>query len=190
MSEKISQIIRNRRSVYPASFVDKNIEKEKILEILENANYAPTHRLTQPWRFKIIQDEKLQELGSLLADYYKANTPEEAFKTFKYNKTLNKPSKCACVIAICMQRDKKESVPEWEEIAATAMAVQNMWLTAAEMGIGAYWSSPKAIHDSKIIDFLKLNESESCLGFFYMGYHNVSQFKFERTSMDKKITWL
>ena len=31
-----------------------------------------------------------------------------------------------------MKRDLKESVPEWEEIAATAMAVQNMWLTCVD----------------------------------------------------------
>ena len=45
-----------------------------------------------------------------------------------------------------MQRDPKESVPEWEEIASVAMAVQNMWLMAQELNLGGYWSSPLIIH--------------------------------------------
>jgi nitroreductase len=40
-------------------------------------------------------------------------------------------------------------VPEWEEIAAVSMAVQNMYLTCTANNIGCYWSSPK------IVDHLK-----------------------------------
>ena len=42
-----------------------------------------------------------------------------------------------------MQRDPGERIPEWEELASVACAVQNMWLSATSYGIGAYWSSPK-----------------------------------------------
>jgi hypothetical protein len=36
-----------------------------------------------------------------------------------------------------MQRDEKERIPDWEEVAATAMAVLNMWLTSHSPNIGA-----------------------------------------------------
>ena len=36
-------------------------------------------------------------------------------------------------------------VPEWEEIAAVSMAVQNMYLTCTANNIGCYWSSPKIV---------------------------------------------
>ena len=53
-----NKLISERRSVFPASYTDRKIDKDIILQILENANYAPTHRLTQPWRFKVMEGEK------------------------------------------------------------------------------------------------------------------------------------
>ena len=95
----------------------------------------------------------------------------------------------ACVIAICMQRDPNELVPEWEEVAATAMAVQNMWLTAYDHKIGAYWSSPALKdHLHNLVDF---NEGERCLGFFYMGKYDENLPQGQRkTSIDEKTTWV
>ena len=44
--KEFNSIVQNRRSVYPNQFQkDKQIPDEIILEILENANRAPTHKL-------------------------------------------------------------------------------------------------------------------------------------------------
>ncbi|MCP4437936.1 MAG: nitroreductase [Aureispira sp.] len=186
----IKEAIQNRRSIFPQTYTDQKIPKEIIEDIVAQTNYAPTHRKTEPWRFKIISNQKRVELGTLLAKWYKDNTPSEKFSERKYNKTAQKPAKCSHVIAICMQRDPKESVPEWEEVAAVAMAVQNMWLMAHSHGVGAYWSSPKSIHSKACQDFLGLKEGESCLGFFYMGYHNVPTIEAQRKPIADKIDWL
>jgi len=183
---QIDQIIRNRRAIFPAQYIDKEISKEDLMEILENANWAPTHKKTQPWRFKIIQGEALARLGDFLAEWYKNNTPPEKYKEIKYNKTRRKARQSSCVIAICMQPDP--SLPEWEEIAATACAVQNMWLSCSERDIGCYWSSPKSIHDFD--KFHHLEEGEKCIGFFYMGYYEGEIPKGERTSINEKLAWI
>src|SRR5699024_2898100 len=95
----------------------------------------------------------------------------------------------ACVIAICMQRDPKESLPEWEEIAAVAMAVQNMWLTCTELGIGCYWSSPAAIRFMD--DFFDMEKGEKCFGFLYMGYFDGELPEGKRNSpIGEKTEWL
>ena len=49
----ISDIIRKRRAIYPNQFETGNIDDSIIKLLLENANTAPTHKLTQPWFFKI-----------------------------------------------------------------------------------------------------------------------------------------
>ena len=87
-----------------------------------------------------------------------------------------------------MQRDPKESLPEWEEIASVACAVQNMWLTATAYGIGAYWSSPKSIYGSS--EFLGLKDGERCLGFFYMGYYHSKELKGIRKPIEDKVKWM
>ncbi len=182
----IEEIIKNRRAIYPVQYNSEEIDKETIDKIIETANWAPTHKKTEPWRFKVIRGEKLVDLGQFLADKYKETAEKPS--DFKYKKLQNNPSKASCVIAICMQRDPKESLPEWEEVAAVAMAVQNMWLTASHYGIGAYWSSPGLI---KYMDeFFSLKEGEKCLGFFYMGNHDESDLQAERTPIETKVEWL
>ena len=48
-----SKIIRSRKSVFPRQFNGSAIPSKIIYEILENANHAPSHRMTQPWFFKV-----------------------------------------------------------------------------------------------------------------------------------------
>ncbi len=182
----IFDIIKKRRSVFPAQYNDKPISKENIELLLEAANWAPTHKKTEPWRFKVLQGESKEKLGLFLAEKYKLN--EKNPKDFNHKKLRDNPKKAAAIISICMQRDPKECLPEWEEIAAVAMAVQNMWLCCTEMGIGCYWSSPGLIEYMN--DFFDLDEGEKCLGFFYMGYYDLEVPEVTRTSIDDKTTWL
>ena len=102
---------------------------------------------------------------------------------------MRKAMQSGCVMAICMQRDPEARVPEWEEIAATAMAVQNMWLTAHELKIGAYWSSPAL---RKLIgEHVPLADGERCLGFFFMGkYDGALPEGIRKTTISEKTAWM
>ena len=182
----IDDIIKNRRAVFPAQYIDKEIPQSELNQILENANWAPTHKKTQPWRFKVFRGQSLVRLGDFLADWYKENTPAEKFKEIKFNKTRKKAAKSSCVIAICMKPDA--SLPEWEELAATACAVQNMWLSCSAREIGCYWSSPKSIHD--LGSFHALEDGEQCLGFFYMGYYQGVLSPGVRNPIEERVVWV
>ncbi|NJB71065.1 nitroreductase [Saonia flava] len=182
----IFELIKKRRSVFPVQYNDKPISKSDIKEILEAANWAPTHKKTEPWRFKVLMGESKTALGKFLSDTYQEKDPKP--KTVTIKKLQENPNRSAAVVAICMQRDPMESLPEWEEIAATAMAVQNMWLCCAEKGIGSYWSSPGLI---KFMDeFLDLAEGERCLGFFYMGYYDGELLEVTRGPIEDKTVWM
>ena len=186
--DNLSQLIQQRRSIFPASYIDQPIEENLIKTILDNANWAPNHKRTEPWRFKVLKGNARQRLGNFLANWYKTNTPAAAFSEKKYQKNLANPQRANCIIAICMQRDPDERVPEWEEIAATACAVQNMWLTCTAHHIGAYWSTPKAIAD--FAQFHPLQEGEKCLGLFYMGYYDPINIPASRSPISQKTIWL
>jgi len=186
-TEQLNKLIRTRRSIFPHSYIDRPIPREIIEQILENANWAPTHRMTEPWRFIVFANESLTSLSQYMSNWYKENTPSETFSEKKYQKTLKNPLRSGAVIAICMQRDAKERVPEWEEIAAVACAVQNMWLSCTANNIGCYWSSPRSILEADI--FLNLNEGERCLGLFYMGYHNLPELPGKRKPIADKVIW-
>ncbi len=89
-----------------------------------------------------------------------------------------------------MQRDPELSVPEWEEVAAVACAVQNMWLACTSLKIGAYWSSPSTIDSPVFKEFVKLHSGERCLGLFYMGYYDEAPQQGKRTPIASKVEWL
>jgi len=183
----IEAVICNRRSVFPDQYNDRPISREILERLLEAANWAPTHKRTEPWRFKVIHGaESRENLGAFLRDKYLATDAKP--QQFKAKKLYNNPVKSAAVIAICMQRDPQESLPEWEEIAAVAMAVQNMWLTCTGLGIGAYWSSPGLIRHMG--EFFELQPGERCLGFFYMGYYDETPAEGTRRPISEKTTWL
>ena len=66
IDKKISKIIKSRRTTYPRDFNGANIKKEVIEEILDNANQAPSHRMTQPWFFKIFTNERKNDLANAI----------------------------------------------------------------------------------------------------------------------------
>lgn len=181
------QIIKNRRSIFPASYIRKEIPTEVIEQLLESANYAPTHKLTQPWRFVVIRKDAKARLGTTLAQLYKEKTAAGTFLQKKYESFAQKTDQADCILAINIQFHP-EKVPNWEEIAAVACAVQNIALTAQSLDIGAYWSSPGLIND--LDQFLELKENEKCFGLFYMGYHEEEVREANRTPMADKVRWI
>lgn len=186
----ISEIIKNRRSVFPNQFNGELIDDQLVWALLENANYAPSHRKTNPWRFQVFTGEKvLSHLGEQMAKAYEETTAADQIKQLKHKKIGAKPNLCSHVIAICMQRDEAERIPEWEEICAVACAVQNLWLTAQELGLAGYWSSPNTINSSTIRSFLHLDESERCLGWFYLGKTDQPIPKIDKGDIKEKVDW-
>ena len=182
----IFDLIKKRRSVFPPQFNEQPISKETLEQLLEAANWAPTHAKTEPWRFKVIMGEKRKELGAFLSNKYEetaANVKQVTVKKLQEN-----PQKSAAVLAICMQRDPKERIPDWEEVAATAMAVQNIWLACTEQNIGCYWSSPGII--KFMHEFFDLVEGERCLGFLFMGHFDGELTKGQRGPIEEKVEWL
>ena len=181
----ILELIKKRRSVFPIQYNEIPIEKEVIKKVLEAANWAPTHKKTEPWRFKVLLGEAKEKLGLFLSYKYLEN--EASPKQMKTKKLIENPKRAAAVIAICMQRDPLERLPEWEEVAATAMAVQNMWLACTAQGIGCYWSSPGLI---KYMDeFFEMQEGEKCLGFLYMGNYDGELAEGIRGPIEDKVVW-
>lgn len=183
---KINETIRKRRSVYPLQYIDKPIPREILEELLKNANHAPTHKLTEPWRFKVFTGEARKKLGEFLAKKYQETTPE--FSQAKFEKIASNPSKAGAVLAIVLHRDPAQRVPEWEEVAAVACAVQNMWVSLDQYGLGGYWSTPALCQF--LGEHVPLKENEKCIGFFYIGYCEPGDRIINKGSIEKKVEWI
>lgn len=161
----LKHIIEERRSVFPKDYTDTPIPEHILEEVLSASVLAPNHKKTKPWRFKVFRNEDKKQLGEELQSIYKTITPPQTFLEKKYQDIGFKIGKANIIISIVCEFSGL--VPDWEEIAATAMAVQNMYLTCTANRVGCYWSSPALVNH--LHNSLKIEENQKCLGLFYMG---------------------
>ena len=160
---------RSIRHFKPGRVPDWMLEK-----ILDAARYAPSPENVQPWRFIVIRD---QEAKKFLADMAQ-ETSSAAFGSVRYEMTDERlwyipkkaridtvatmfdgslfryPEDADVVVLGCTTEHMYDipSVPaSIREITdmAFAMAVQNMWLAATALGLGAGWNSFPVIGDER-----------------------------------------
>jgi nitroreductase len=188
----INEIIKNRRSIYPAQYSGQKVEDAVIMQMLENANWAPTHKLTQPWHFVVFTGKGLQTLADFQSNLYKeVSTANGKFSEMTFQKLQSNPLLASHIIAICMKRDESERVPEVEEVAAVACAVQNMYLTATAYGIGCYWGSGGVTYMEEAKPFFGLGPKDKLLGFLYIGTPKAGlELKSTRKSINARSLWI
>ena len=187
---EISELIKTRRTIYPEQFSDRKVHKEQIEVILNNAQWAPTHGNTQPWRFHVFADQGLQTLSSFLGESYLELTTKEDQNDSKLAKLIRRPLLSSVVIAVSMKRQPEEKILEQEEIEAVACSIQNMYLTCTAYGLGGFWSTPKLIYSEKMNVFLGLEQKDKCLGLFYIGYPSIEWPSAHRKPLEYNTTWI
>lgn len=188
----LNELIKNRRSIFPKMYSDEPVPEQVIQQMLENANWAPTHRFTEPWRFTVFQGEGLKKLAEFQAQLYKKVAEADgSYEERKYQKLATQPMMASHVIAIAMRRDPEKTIREVEEIAAVSMAVQNMYLTATAYSIGCYWGTGGITYMDEAKDFFGLGDEDKFMGFLYVGSLNGEiKAKGLRKPIEEKVTWV
>ncbi|NJM93469.1 MAG: nitroreductase [Cytophagales bacterium] len=188
---EINRLIRHRRSLYPAQYSGEVIDDAIIHQLTENANWAPTHGLTEPWRFVVFKGEGLQQLARFQSELYEEVTKAKGtFSEEKKKDLASKPLLASHVIAIGMKRDPRGKIPEIEEVEAVACAVQNMYLTASAYGLGAYWGSGGVTYWDQAKAFFGLEQQDKLLGFFYLGVPKTAWPEGKRGPAEQKVRWV
>ncbi|MGM0580005.1 MAG: nitroreductase family protein [Bacteroidota bacterium] len=189
---ELNKLIQTRRSIYPAQYSGEKVDDEIIQQMLENANWAPNHKHTEPWRFIVFTDKGLDQLGKFQADIYQQVSEKNGnFDESTMEKLRNKPLSASHVIAIGMKRDEKQSIPEVEEVSAVAAAVQNMQLTASAYGVGCYWGSGGITYMEEAKKALALEKEDKLLGFLYVGMPKEGFWpEGKRKPINDKINWV
>lgn len=162
---------RTRRTVKPAMMDgSRGIEPELLNEILQDANWAPTHGLTQPWRFHVFTGAGRSRLADALQSLYDSTTPEGDRRPEKRAKLREQLLQAPVCIAVSALAEKGGKISRLDEICATACAVQNLLLSAHQRGIGSFWStSPVSCHGD-FLAWLGLDSRHTALGLVYLGY--------------------
>lgn len=188
---EFNKIVQTRRSIYPYQFEKgKVIPDEIIWQILENANRAPTHKLTAPWRFTVFTGPGLAYFANLQTEIYTKYAGEK-FKEKKLKNLLEYPVMSSHVIAISMKRTTAFSIPESEELIATACAIENIYLTVNAYSLGGYLSTGGITYLEEAKSYFGLENEDKLIGFFYIGYPaNIANPFSKRIPINEKVNWV
>lgn len=168
--ETVLQVIRTRRS-HPHALPYPEPPREVIDELLQLANQAPNHHLTQPWRFFVLRGDARLRLGRVVMEeglvrWPAANAEAEAHR--RKNVPLSF-TRAPVVIAAAAAPPSDPRTAPWEELAATAAAIQSILLAAHAMGLAAYWRS-NGTDSQNAKRFFGLPPDAQIAGFVYVGY--------------------
>lgn len=173
----LATIIRERRAV-KKGYTNKLVEEAVVRDLLEDAIWAPTHAMREPWRFIFIGKEQLPSFAKKVAATY------DEKKQQNREEYLNEPN---AMLIVTM--DEPVEKKQWEEnYGATASLIQNFWLLAWEQKLGVVWKTNPHIYDPKMKEILQLGENEKVVGFLHLGYFEEAPAKKERTPVDKKFS--
>ena len=173
-----------RRSIFPRPYIEREVANAEVQLLLDAAMWAPFHGSRPPWRFVVLGKTAMVQMQQLTLDFYDRNwrthgwangkhgTEEQysAWRAMTEQEITGRWGPVSAMIAIIMRRQAGSvRLPEWEEAAATACAVQNMHIQAgASPGLACYWSSwHDAARDSaEMQSFLQMGAEDRCFGFF------------------------
>jgi len=186
----IFETIKNRRSI--GKMTDQRPTRAQIEHILEAATHAPNHHKVEPWKFIVLAGKARAEIGAIMANSLAkrlgdtANGKTQALLNKERTKLLRSP----IVIVVAAEQPHQPNVLAIENIEAVAAAVQNMLLTAEEIGLAAMWRTGNAAFDPHIKQWLGLAPEDHIVAFLYLGYPAIPKLARHPTSFAEKTTWL
>ena len=148
----VEKAIRTRRT--HKAYGPDPVAPELLRELLELARWAPNHRLTNPWRFRVLGPRTREALMELA----ESEQPGSAVKL----------RRAPTLVAVTAQRSGDES-QDREDLLATAVAAYIVLLGAHARGLAAYWRTVALLDDPRARGVLGISAQETPVGLLYLG---------------------
>jgi nitroreductase len=104
-------------------------------------------------------------------------------------KERNKPLRAPIILVAVAEHPTQPNVLELENITAVAAAVQNMLLTAEEMGLACMWRTGDAAYDPMVKQWLGITPEDHIIAFVYVGYPAISAQERYPQTVENKTAW-
>jgi nitroreductase len=187
-SNPVVDAIKARRNVRGFR-LDKPVSRELVKEVLDSAMWAPSHHLTEPWRFLVIAGDERKKLGEVMAIARESNSGGVPAPQERLDRERAKPLAASVIIAIVScPKQGKDIVPQ-EEVIAAGAALQNMLLAAHSLGLGTKLVTGLHAYSGHVRQFLELKDSELLVCLVYLGYPDGETQLGKRSNLDDKVSW-
>ncbi len=148
------------------------VPRATVLELLALARLAPTHHMTQPWRFRVLGPETLARLKE-------AAGPSEAEKLDR-----------APTLVLASAALTGDLVQDEEDVCATAAAIMLVLLGATERGVASYWRTPAVLRTARGREAVGLPDGERFLGLIHLGPPEREPAPRERSGAEQYVKFL
>ena len=167
-------------------FSDVMPSREALQRMLDAAIWAPNHRLTNPWRFFVLEKGgvKRAEVAQLAYDniYQRSGNDENAAGSRQ--RVLDAP---ALIYAYSIPGDSDEMTQE--NYAAACCAVQNLLLAAVAEGLAGDWSTGNTTKHPGLAAALGAESDWTMVGALFIGQPARPSASL-RTERDGVTAWL
>ncbi|MGZ4392525.1 MAG: nitroreductase family protein [Gaiellaceae bacterium] len=145
----VESAIRARRThkQYGAEPVDEAV----VRDLVELARWAPNHKLTNPWRFRLLGPETRARIDEFV--------PEQEVAKLRRAPTL------VLVTAL----PSEDPVLAAEDVQATAAAVYALLLGATAQGLASYWRTPGCFREPAVRGVVGLADDEVVVALVHLG---------------------
>ena len=155
--------IKTRRSI--RKYIDKPVEDEKIIQLLESARLAPSGSNTQPWHFIIVKSEITRD--------------KLAEASHKQKWMFSAPVFIVCVADIRCRISEEVGISIIEDspqaelkqiIRDTSISIGHILLEADNLGLGTCWVA--WFTQEEIRPILNIPDDKYVVGVITVGYAN------------------
>jgi nitroreductase len=101
-----------------------------------------------------------------------------------------KPLRGPVLIAVGVDKPGQNRITEMDNICACAAAVENLLLTAHDLGLGAIWKTGGAVEDADIKTFLGFEPDQHVIAIVYIGYPENESAQPVRPPAADRTRWL
>jgi nitroreductase len=188
--EQLRAVIRSRRTTKAVAMNGREIPDAEILQLLELADWAPTHGHNEPWRFYIYAGKQLKRFGQLHGELYWTHTEESKRSEAKRDKLIESARLASHLVITVLHRDPEGRIPESEDLSAVSAAMQNMLLGATALGIASFWNTGGMTYHPAMKALLGLGDADRVVGLLYLGYSDEPDRKrTRRVPLTEKTFW-
>ena len=147
-------------------FSDRVPTQDALRRMLDAAVWAPNHRLTNPWRFYVLEKggEARAQVAQLAYDNQFARSGNQENAEGSRQRVLDAP---ALVYVYSVPGENEEMTQE--NYAAACCAVQNLLLAAVAEGLAGDWSTGNVVRHPKLAETLGAEPDWTMVGALFIG---------------------
>ncbi len=172
------ELVRNRRSV--RRYLDKPVEREKILACLEAARLAPSAENVQPWRFLVIDDPDIKQRFAAAAFSGIYSFSRFAAKAPVMIVILARPDLLA-------NRIGKQIQGVSFYLIDVGIAGEHVALQAEELGLGSCWMG--WFNSRRTRKFFRIPRQFKIVCLMTLGYHEAGPGRDKKRKTLAEIAW-